>query len=200
MKVMVMVKATPSSEAGEMPSSKLLEEMTAYNEELAEREERMRSEVESYRLDPPRWEIGPERVIAGLDGEFHSETRDQIPDLWQRFSEKKPFLPAVGADTYGVCHGSDGRNFRYLAGVEVKAGAPLPEGVDSLVLSAQRYAIFPHHGPATELSRTFEAIFSKWLPNSGHKAAQAPSFERYTEEFDPQTMSGGTEVWVPIQE
>ena len=34
MKVMVIVKATPSSEAGEMPSEKLLTEMGNYNEEL----------------------------------------------------------------------------------------------------------------------------------------------------------------------
>jgi len=34
MKVMVIVKATKSSEVGEMPSEQLLAEMTAYNEEL----------------------------------------------------------------------------------------------------------------------------------------------------------------------
>jgi hypothetical protein len=34
MRVMVMIKATEQSEAGEMPSQKLLEEMTAFNEEL----------------------------------------------------------------------------------------------------------------------------------------------------------------------
>jgi hypothetical protein len=34
MRVMVLIKATEQSEAGEMPSQKLLEEMTAFNEEL----------------------------------------------------------------------------------------------------------------------------------------------------------------------
>ena len=34
MKVMVMIKANEQSEAGEMPSEKLLSEMLAYNEEL----------------------------------------------------------------------------------------------------------------------------------------------------------------------
>ena len=34
MRVMVMVKATPESEAGEMPSEQLLTEMGNYNEEL----------------------------------------------------------------------------------------------------------------------------------------------------------------------
>lgn len=36
MKVIVFVKATPGSEAGEMPSQQLLEDMMRYNEELAE--------------------------------------------------------------------------------------------------------------------------------------------------------------------
>jgi hypothetical protein len=34
MRVMVLIKATPESEAGEMPSEKLLSDMLAYNEEL----------------------------------------------------------------------------------------------------------------------------------------------------------------------
>jgi hypothetical protein len=34
MRVMVMIKASPESEAGEMPSERLLSEMLAYNEEL----------------------------------------------------------------------------------------------------------------------------------------------------------------------
>ena len=34
MRVMVLVKATKESEAGEMPSTELLTEMGAYNEEL----------------------------------------------------------------------------------------------------------------------------------------------------------------------
>jgi hypothetical protein len=34
MRVMVLIKATEQSEAGEMPSQELLEQMTAFNEEL----------------------------------------------------------------------------------------------------------------------------------------------------------------------
>ena len=34
MRVMVLIKATEQSEAGEMPSQELLEQMTVFNEEL----------------------------------------------------------------------------------------------------------------------------------------------------------------------
>mgnify|MGYP003409082453 CR=1 FL=1 len=39
-----------------------------------------------------------------------------------------------------------------------------------------------------------------WLPISGMKAADAPSFERYDEKFDPATGNGGLEIWVPVRE
>ena len=34
----------------------------------------------------------------------------------------------------------------------------------------------------------------------GLKAADAPSFERYDENFDPRTGNGGLEIWVPVRE
>ena len=44
----------------------------------------------------------------------------------------------------------------------------------------------------------------KWLEQSDYRCvdagADAPDFlERYGEEFDPQTGTGGIEVWVPIK-
>ena len=42
-------------------------------------------------------------------------------------------------------------------------------------------------------------IRSKWLPDSGHEAADAPDFERYGERFDPATGEGGCEIWIPIK-
>jgi predicted transcriptional regulator YdeE len=31
------------------------------------------------------------------------------------------------------------------------------------------------------------------------EAGSAPSFKRYTQEFNPQTGMGGTEIWIPIK-
>jgi AraC family transcriptional regulator len=49
---------------------------------------------------------------------------------------------------------------------------------------SNRYAIFHHGGHVTDIMR---AIFSDWLPTSGHQAAAAPVLERYGPEFDPHT-------------
>jgi AraC family transcriptional regulator len=32
------------------------------------------------------------------------------------------------------------------------------------------------------------------------KAADASSFERYDEKFDPLTGNGGREIWIPVRE
>jgi len=49
------------------------------------------------------------------------------------------------------------------------------------------------------MRRTWFTIWNKWLPESGHQVAEAPEFERYGEEFDPRTGTGGLEIWIPIK-
>mgnify|MGYP002144291780 CR=1 FL=1 len=48
------------------------------------------------------------------------------------------------------------------------------------------------------LEQTIETIWKKWLPESGLKHVEAPYFERYTAEFNPQTKQGGIEIWIPF--
>ncbi len=170
-----------------------------FTPELREREERQAAEVAAYQLGLPRWEVGAERLIAGPKGHFTAATRSEIPQLWCALEKARPQLPAKGPDSFGVCWGGADGGFDYLAGVEVADDVKLPEGVEKVALPAQRYAIFHHGGDVTTLGATCEAIWSKWLPNSGHQPANAPFFERYTEDFDLETMSGGIEIWIPIQ-
>ena len=43
------------------------------------------------------------------------------------------------------------------------------------------------------------AIWNDWLPASEYKAADAPGFERYDENFNPHTGLGGFEIWIPVK-
>ena len=63
----------------------------------------------------------------------------------------------------------------------------------------QRYAVFSHRDHISTIRRTINTIWSKWLPESAHEAADAPDFERYGEEFDARTGTGGVEIWIPIK-
>jgi hypothetical protein len=80
MRVIVMVKATEQSEAGEMPSEKLLTEMTNYNEELVKAGIMLAGEG----LHPSS--KGARVVFSGsdrkvLDGPF-SETKELLAGYW----------------------------------------------------------------------------------------------------------------------
>jgi len=62
-----------------------------------------------------------------------------------------------------------------------------------------RYAVFSHRDHVASIRRTFNTIWSKWFPDSGHEPDDAPFFERYDEKFDPATGLGGLEIWIPLK-
>jgi hypothetical protein len=80
MRVIVMIKANEKSEAGEMPSQELLEQMTAYNEELVKAGVMLSGEG----LHPSSRGVrvqfaGSERKL--IDGPF-SETKELLAGYW----------------------------------------------------------------------------------------------------------------------
>ncbi len=80
MRVMVMVKATPESEAGEMPSTELLEAMSNYNDELVKAGVMVAGEG----LHPSSKGVrvrfsGQERSV--IDGPF-TETKELVAGFW----------------------------------------------------------------------------------------------------------------------
>jgi len=80
MRVMVMVKASPSSEAGVMPEAKLLEDMGRYNEELVKAGVMLAGEG----LHPSAKGVrvrfsGSTRTVT--DGPF-TETRELVAGFW----------------------------------------------------------------------------------------------------------------------
>jgi AraC family transcriptional regulator len=86
--------------------------------------------------------------------------------------------------------------------VEVSDFSSLPSELSHVSLPPQKYAVFSHLGHVSELWTTCEQI-GKWLEQSGyesaHPVAGTPDFiERYSEEFKPQTGTGGIEVWVSL--
>jgi predicted transcriptional regulator YdeE len=169
--------------------------------EVLEREERLRTEVQRYTLDPPRFENERELLIAGLSASYTFAARANIPQQWERFASQVGEIPGkVGTTSYGVCWNyQPNQGFDYLSGVEISSFSGLPENFSRIRLAPRRYAVFTHRKHVSSIVDTIDAIWNKWLPNSGKQAADAPCFERYGEAFDPQTGMGGFEIWLPIE-
>ena len=80
MRVMVLIKATEQSEAGEMPSQQLLEEMTVFNEELVRAGVMLAGEGLHPSSKGARVEFsGRERRV--IDGPF-AETKELLAGYW----------------------------------------------------------------------------------------------------------------------
>jgi hypothetical protein len=80
MRTMVLIKATEQSEAGEMPSQELLEQMTAFNEELVRAGVMLAGEGLHPSARGARIEFsGRERKV--IDGPF-AETKELLAGYW----------------------------------------------------------------------------------------------------------------------
>ena len=153
-------------------------------------------------LQVPRFEISKPLLVAGLGGRYSSENGAGIPGQWQRFHQCVADIPnRIGKLAFGVCcNGDDAGNFDYIAGVEVSDFSDLPREFARVRIPEARYAVFTHKDHISTIRRTVNTIWNQWLPASGLKAADAPSFERYDETFNPLTGDGGLEIWVPVKD
>lgn len=152
-------------------------------------------------LPAPRFSNGPFQLIAGWGGRFTQESAKGIPLLWDKFLADIENIPSrVGMETYGVCCNPDGEGgFEYIAGVAISKLDDLPDHYRWVELQEQNYAVFEHQGSLDNLGQTFQVIWNDWLPNSGYESVDAPEFERYSADYNPQTLTGVLEIWLPIK-
>ncbi|HEY1933793.1 MAG TPA: AraC family transcriptional regulator [Acetobacteraceae bacterium] len=153
------------------------------------------------KLEPPRFESGRTLLIAGLGEHYTFETNQGIPLLWQRFVPYIGNIPGQAGDvTYGVCCNADGAgNFEYIAGVEVASFDDIPEELRRTRIPEYRYVVFTHRDHISAIRGTWYTIMNKWLPESGYEIADAPDFEHYDADFDPQKGTGKVEIWLPLK-
>jgi len=151
-------------------------------------------------LEMPRIEVGRPRVVAGLSERYTCETSVNIPRQWQRLGPYFYNVPNVlGADAYGVCYNFDesGR-FDYLFGFDVRSKLELTDDLKSVYIGEQRYAVFMQRDHISQIRNTMNTIWNDWMPNCGYKGVNAPEFELYTKDFNPETRMGGLEIWKPL--
>jgi len=177
-------------------------EMEEFGEALTPelREQEASTRAQSLGLNAPQFKVAPELVIAGLNQRYTTETRRGIPQQWEKFVPSAASIPGLqGMNFYGVCWNTKPDcSFDYLTGVEVTSDANLPADLTAVRLAGSKYAVFAHTGHVSTLPATLDTIWTKWAPETSVKLAQAPCFERYTAEFNPQTGMGGMEIWVPL--
>ena len=116
-----------------------------------------------------------------------------------------PLFGTPGATMIALYHddpdSTPADQLRSDAGVTVPEGTPLPEGVVEIRIPASRYAQYVHEGPYATLGDSWSRLLGHWLPASGHRLADRPSFEIYRN--NPMTTPPEqlrTEIYAPLEE
>jgi predicted transcriptional regulator YdeE/DNA-binding transcriptional MerR regulator len=109
---------------------------------------------------------------------------NEISLVWDEFNRRCGEIQHVCGPVYGLCFGMpNDREPWYIAGIEVARADEVPNGMMSMSVPAQRYAVFPCTLGA--LGDTYRYITEEWQPRSGYEHAEAPDFEFYDEEPGP---------------
>jgi AraC family transcriptional regulator len=158
-------------------------------------------ESKAMTLKEPRIEKTGEMLFVGLKEKVLYGEMQAVAGQWQRFmsgpyheiAHRKPGIPV------GIAAASDDTGIDYVCAAEVGRFGAIPKGLVNLTLPPRTYAVFAHDAHITSLRETYRAIWDTWLPASGRRPLDAPSFERHNDTFDPRTGDGGVTIWIPVE-
>jgi len=142
-------------------------------------------------------------TLGGVKYEGKNEN-NEIITLWDDFIMRlKEIKNRTGSSRYGYDTWTEKINetgeFIYVAGVEVEDDSGVPEGMVSIKIPSNRYAVFTIDSVLEDVHNTVGQIFSKWLPEAGLKVADNYDFEYYNENFKPDDHNSKIYFYVPIK-
>lgn len=82
--------------------------------------------------------------------------------------------------------------------MEVKSSAPIPPGMDNIILPSGLYAVFEYRGLSND-PQIFQYIFNSWLPSSGYELDHRPHFEVLGEKYQNNNPNSEEEIWIPVK-
>lgn len=128
--------------------------------------------------------------------------------LWNSFMPvRKEIKKSVDSDLYSLEVFPVGyfdrfnpeNTFEKWAAVEVENFDFIPSEMETLIIPSGLYAVFIHRGPQSEGHKTYNAIFTEWLPNSEYSVDYRPHFAVMNEKYKKEDPDSEEEIWIPIK-
>jgi Uncharacterized protein conserved in bacteria len=152
-------------------------------------------------------EFGPYRII-GLSYVGNGENYD-FGQMWERqlMPRWKEIDAPERASAFGVCRCIPGKTdgtFEYVAAVEAKAAAAVPEGMTAVDIPKADYVVIPV-ATLAEIRQAWGAVpeklagLSDWTPYCGPNGCECsthPGFEYYPPEFEG---NGPLFLYIPVK-
>ncbi|MBX2967779.1 MAG: GyrI-like domain-containing protein [Cyclobacteriaceae bacterium] len=135
-----------------------------------------------------------------------SLVNNRTGELWRNFMQlRKQISNSVSADLFSLSvydpeyfnAFNPAREFEKWALIEVTDFSSIPSGMETFPLPGGQYAVFVHKG-SHEDARTFQYIFSTWLPQAPYVLDDRPHFELLGPNYKQGSPDSEEEIWVPI--
>jgi AraC family transcriptional regulator len=88
--------------------------------------------------------------------------------------------------------------FEKWAAIEVDHYDSIPPTMESITIPSGLYAVFVHKGRAVDGPKTFQYIFTNWLPASNYQLDDRPHFAIMGANYKHNDPESEEEIWVPI--
>lgn len=149
--------------------------------------------------------LEPKKLI-GIHMEM-SLSDNKTGELWQQFMPRRSEVKnRTTSDFISMQNFREGWNFSPIATfekwatVEVSSFNEVPTKMETYLMEGGKYAVFVHHGPASEATKTMQYIFGQWLPGSKYEFDNREHFEVLPEGYNPLDPQAKEEIWVPIKD
>ncbi|MBX2961002.1 MAG: GyrI-like domain-containing protein [Cyclobacteriaceae bacterium] len=136
-----------------------------------------------------------------------SLVNNRIGELWRSFMpQRKHISNSVSADLFSLSvydpeyfkAFNPAREFEKWALMEVTDFSNVPSGMETFTLPGGAYAVFVHKGSHEDV-RTFQYIFSMWLPQASYLLDNRPHFELLGSKYKQGSPDSEEEIWVPVK-
>lgn len=160
-----------------------------------------------YRTPEPQILEKSELIVVGFQEKIQqSKTAEQIPELWNKFMKRSLMIPnpILNKIYLGVSsdmeYNKDINDYEYqqLVGSLVEKLDDVPKGMISRTIAPQKYLVFTHSGTLDNIKKTYNYIFSQWIPAHEYKVSKADMFEWYDERFVPGDSHSKIDIYIPI--
>ncbi|MBC8526767.1 MAG: GyrI-like domain-containing protein [Candidatus Cloacimonetes bacterium] len=132
---------------------------------------------------------------------------NKVPKLWMKFSPRENEIKHVinPSNFWGVSFDYEYKKgdteFSHIVGREVTSTDDIPDGMTFIEIPVSTYAVFTHKGSLDSLGKTYNYIFSQWIPQNKYKYDEsAPQLELYDERFQYGLPDSEMDIYVPIIE
>jgi len=90
--------------------------------------------------------------------------------------------------------------FEKWAAVPVSNHQSIPDGMEPFVIPKGLYAVCKYKGKGSEAQKTYQYIFTKWIPNSDYELDNRPHLAIMGEKYKNEDPDSEEELWIPIRE